>query len=99
MFIEVENIRKSYGRKTIVLNGASFHAASGEYTAIVGANGCGKSTLLEILAGSLKADGGSLKIDGIHLWRSCRQGIILNSGTVIQEETWTQTYRAVFLQC
>lgn len=43
MFIEVENIRKSYGRKTIVLNGASFHAASGEYIAIVGANGCGKS--------------------------------------------------------
>ena len=100
MFIEVENIRKSYGRKTIVLNGASFHAASGEYIAIVGANGCGKSTLLEILAGSLKADGGSLKIDGIDaLWRSCRQEIILNSGTVIQEETWTQTYRAVFLQC
>ena len=33
-----------------VLNGASFHAASGEYIAIVGANGCGKSTLLEILA-------------------------------------------------
>ena len=64
MFIEAENIRKSYGRKTIVLNGASFHAASGEYIAIVGANGCGKSTLLEILAGSLKADGGSLKIDG-----------------------------------
>ena len=45
MFIEAENIRKSYGRKTTVLNGASFHAASGEYIAIVGANGCGKSTL------------------------------------------------------
>ena len=27
MFIEVENIRKSYGRKTTVLNSASFHAA------------------------------------------------------------------------
>lgn len=39
--IEAENIRKSYGRKTIVLNGASFNAASGEYIAIVGANGCG----------------------------------------------------------
>ena len=33
MFIEVENIRKSYGRKTIVLNGASFNAASGEAVA------------------------------------------------------------------
>ena len=114
MFIEVENIRKSYGRKTIVLNGASFNAASGEYIAIVGANGCGKSTLLEILAGSLKADGGSLKIDGIDAFADALvfqkyigfvpqenplMEIILNSGTVIQEETWTQTYRAVFLQC
>ena len=48
MFIEAENIRKSYGRKTTVLNSTSFHAASGEYIAIVGANGCGKSTLLEL---------------------------------------------------
>ena len=64
MFIEVENIRKSYGRRNEVLSGASFRAASGEYIAIVGANGCGKSTLLEILAGSLKADGGSFTIDG-----------------------------------
>lgn len=39
MFIEAENIRKSYGRKTTVLNSTSFHAASGEYIAIVGANG------------------------------------------------------------
>ena len=79
MFIEVENIRKSYGRKTTVLNSASFHAASGEYIAIVGANGCGKSTLLEILAGSLKADGGSLKIDGIDAFqmRWCFRNILV----------------------
>ena len=58
MFIEAENIRKSYGRKMTVLNGASFHAASGEYIAIVGANGCGKSTLLQIIAGQLAPSSG-----------------------------------------
>ena len=60
MFIEAENIRKSYGRKTAVLNSTSFHAASGEYIAIVGANGCGKSTLVNILIGKIKPDSGTV---------------------------------------
>lgn len=63
-FIEAEGITKSYGRKSHVLKGASFHASAGEYIAIVGANGCGKSTLLGILSGSLRADGGTFQIDG-----------------------------------
>lgn len=63
-FIEAEGINKSYGRKSQVLKGASFHASAGEYIAIVGANGCGKSTLLGILSGSLRADGGTFQIDG-----------------------------------
>lgn len=63
-FIEAEGIIKSYGRKSQVLKGASFHASAGEYIAIVGANGCGKSTLLGILSGSLRADGGTFQIDG-----------------------------------
>ncbi len=63
-FIEAEGITKSYGRKSQVLKGASFHASAGEYIAIVGANGCGKSTLLGILSGSLRADGGTFQIDG-----------------------------------
>lgn len=63
-FIEANGITKSYGRKSQILKGASFHASAGEYIAIVGANGCGKSTLLGILSGSLRADGGTFQIDG-----------------------------------
>lgn len=58
-FIEVKDIRKSYGKREI-LKGASFVAEKGECVALVGANGCGKSTLLGVLAGTLKAASGKI---------------------------------------
>ncbi|MCM1467181.1 MAG: ABC transporter ATP-binding protein [Alistipes sp.] len=62
-YIEVKEIKKSYGRKEI-LKGASFFAKKGECVALVGANGCGKSTLLGVLAGTLKAASGEILYDG-----------------------------------
>ena len=62
MKIEAEHIKKHYGRKT-VLNDICFDGASGQCIGILGANGCGKSTLMSVLAGVLKADGGSFTID------------------------------------
>ena len=63
MNVEVNNIRKAYGKQR-VLNGSSFTAASGSCVGILGKNGCGKSTLLSILAGVQKCDGGEFLIDG-----------------------------------
>lgn len=63
MELEVRDIKKSYGKKT-VLKKISFHIKSGECVGIIGANGCGKSTLLKILAGIEKADGGEFLING-----------------------------------
>ena len=56
--INIENIRKSFGKKQ-VLKGCSFTATPGECIAIVGTNGSGKSTLLSIIAGMRKADEGT----------------------------------------
>ncbi|MBP5159888.1 MAG: ABC transporter ATP-binding protein [Lachnospiraceae bacterium] len=61
--MEVEDIKKSYGKKT-VLDGVSLSAEGGSCTGLLGANGCGKSTLLSILAGIMKPDGGSFDIKG-----------------------------------
>lgn len=61
--ITVTNICKKYGRK-VILDNISFEAKPGECIGIVGTNGCGKSTLLSILAGSNKADSGSLSYYG-----------------------------------
>ncbi|MGN0481572.1 MAG: ABC transporter ATP-binding protein [Lachnospiraceae bacterium] len=57
--LEVSNIQKSYGKRTILAD-ISFSANQGDCVAIVGANGCGKSTLLGILSGAHKADGGKI---------------------------------------
>ena len=60
---EVQGIKKSYGRARI-LKDISFTAEPGECVGIAGGNGCGKTTLLSVLAGALKADGGSIRFDG-----------------------------------
>ncbi|MGN0143559.1 MAG: ABC transporter ATP-binding protein [Clostridium sp.] len=51
----------------------------GEFIAIVGPSGCGKSTLLDIISGLVKADSGSVLIDGKEV-----NGPALDRGFVMQ---------------
>jgi ABC-type polysaccharide/polyol phosphate transport system ATPase subunit len=47
------------------LDDVSFSIEEGEFFAIVGPNGSGKSTLLKILAGIYRADGGTVRVNGL----------------------------------
>ena len=57
------DVVKSY-KSQEVLRGVSLTVSDGEFVSIMGESGSGKSTLLSILAGNMKADSGSVIIDG-----------------------------------
>ncbi len=58
--LAVRDLRFSHGSRPI-LDGASQVFDDGDRTALVGDNGAGKSTLLQLLAGSLRADSGTIE--------------------------------------
>jgi ABC-type Fe3+/spermidine/putrescine transport system ATPase subunit len=62
-FIEVTNLRKSFGLATAV-HDISFSVDAGDILVIVGASGCGKTTTLRCIAGLEEATAGTIKIAG-----------------------------------
>ncbi len=63
MKLEITGLTFSYGTKSII-SGLDFSLEEGEFVSILGPSGCGKSTVLKLLTGVLKADGGSVFLDG-----------------------------------
>lgn len=61
--IIISNIIKKYN-KLEVLKGIDADISTGKVTAVVGPNGSGKTTLIKIILGLVKADFGSIEIDG-----------------------------------
>jgi ABC-type multidrug transport system ATPase subunit len=61
--ILVEGVARSFGEVHAVRQ-ASFEAAAGQVTALIGPNGSGKTTLLLMLATLLRPDAGSIRIAG-----------------------------------
>ena len=62
--LSVRDVHKAYGDIT-ALRGASLDVAAGSIVSLLGRNGAGKSTLLSIIAGLVKADAGSVTVDGV----------------------------------
>jgi ABC-type multidrug transport system ATPase subunit len=63
IILEAHDVHKAYGRHR-VLGGVGLQVRAGQLVAVVGENGTGKSTLLRILAGSLAADRGEVRVTG-----------------------------------
>ena len=64
--LKVTNLSKSFGGVKAV-DGISFDLAAGELLALIGPNGAGKSTTFNMVNGQLRADAGSITLDGQEL--------------------------------
>ena len=60
---EAAHVDKHFGG-VAALRGASLEVRAGEVHALMGENGAGKSTLARIVAGAVRADRGSFRVDG-----------------------------------
>jgi len=63
VILRVDGVTKSFGGVR-ALRGVHFDLCPGEIHALVGENGAGKSTLMKVLAGNLRADAGTVVLDG-----------------------------------
>lgn len=67
--LEVKDLKKTFheknGSEVKAVKGISFKVKRGEIFGFLGPNGAGKSTTITMLTTGLKADGGSIMLDGI----------------------------------
>ena len=61
--LTVKDLNKKFDGKDALCD-INFEASGGEFLSILGPSGCGKTTLLRILIGLVRADSGSITLDG-----------------------------------
>jgi ABC-2 type transport system ATP-binding protein len=61
MQISISNLKKIYGKNTVV-NIESFNIADGDFLGLVGNNGAGKTTLFRLIVDLVKADDGGITL-------------------------------------
>lgn len=67
MFLQIKDLKKSYGtkeNKVMVLHGINLEVEKGSICVLLGPSGSGKSTLLNIIGGIDSADSGEISING-----------------------------------
>lgn len=82
--IKVRDLDYSYSQEDHALRGVSFDVLDSKWISILGHNGSGKSTISKLLIGLLKADKGTIEIDGEMLTEETVDSLRSKIGIVFQ---------------
>ncbi|SES32062.1 ABC transporter ATP-binding protein [Salipaludibacillus aurantiacus] len=72
--IELKNVRKEIGRKTIIDN-VSLAMYPGEVFGLLGPNGAGKTTTIRMMVGLMRTTDGSITISGNDLYKNFEEAV------------------------
>jgi iron(III) transport system ATP-binding protein len=74
--IVLDGVTKTFGRSTemAAVNDVSLDIADNQFVTLLGPSGCGKTTTLRLIAGYLKPDAGTIRVDGRPM--SSPQGVV-----------------------
>ena len=80
--LEIKDLHVSYGGIK-ALRGIDIKVPDGKIVTLIGANGAGKSTMLRTISGLVKAESGSITLDGreilgLSINKICAEGIALS---------------------
>src|SRR5258708_6331154 len=93
-FLELKNVSKSFGGAS-VLQGVNLTIERGEFVAIVGYSGSGKTTLISLMAGLLKPDRGTVKLNELEITEpGPDRGIVFQNYSLLP---WLTVYENIAL--
>ncbi|HFP5808877.1 TPA: lantibiotic protection ABC transporter ATP-binding protein [Streptococcus pyogenes] len=78
--LKIQNLKKSYGKRTI-LNNVNMNIPKGKVYALIGPNGAGKSTIMKILTGLVSKTSSSIIFEG----REWSRRDLRKIGSIIEE--------------
>ena len=81
--LDVSHLVLRFGERA-VLDGLSLHVDAGEVVAVLGPSGAGKSTMLRVVAGLLRPDSGTIRLEGVDI--TDRPAHLRNIGMMFQDE-------------
>ena len=65
--IEIKNVTKTFNGNVVAIDDLSLTIPDGKIVGFIGLNGAGKTTLIKMMTGILKADKGTIQINGLDI--------------------------------
>jgi lipopolysaccharide export system ATP-binding protein len=100
-YLAVHSVEKSFGTRQVV-RGVSIYVRRGEAVGLLGPNGAGKTTVFYMITGLIKADSGTIELDGhdvtkLPMYQRARLGIgyLPQEASIFRGLTVEQNIRAV----